>query len=76
MRNELKEQSEKVKELNRTKAEIEKLKREKGELKEAADAEAQKRLNETLLQERDKIKMPIPKTISQIRKPYKSALKK
>jgi len=56
MRNELKEQSEKVKELNRTKAEIEKLKREKGELKEAAEAEAQKRLNETLLQERDKIK--------------------
>lgn len=56
MRNELKEQSEKVKELNRTKAEIEKLKREKGELKEAAEAEAQKKLTETLLLERDKIK--------------------
>jgi hypothetical protein len=53
---ELNEKSEKVKELNRSKAEIEKLKREKGELKEAAEAEAQKRLNETLLTERDKIR--------------------
>ena len=53
---ELNEKSEQVKELNRSKAEIEKLKREKGELKEAAEAEAQKRLNETLLTERDKIR--------------------
>ncbi len=53
---ELNEKSEQVKELNRSKAEIEKLKREKGELKEAAEAEAQKRLNETLLMESDKIR--------------------
>tara|TARA_B110000046_G_scaffold57595_2_gene64339 strand:+ start:15958 stop:17247 length:1290 start_codon:yes stop_codon:yes gene_type:complete len=53
---ELNEKSEQVKELNRSKAEIEKLKREKGELKEAAEAEAQKRLNETLLTESDKIR--------------------
>jgi len=53
---ELNEKSEKVKELNRSKAEIEKLKREKGELKEAAEADAQKRLNETLLTEKDKIR--------------------
>lgn len=53
---ELNEKSEKVKELNRTKAEIEKLKREKGELKEAVEAEAQKKLNETLLSEKDKIR--------------------
>ncbi|HED37663.1 MAG TPA: DUF2130 domain-containing protein, partial [Ignavibacteria bacterium] len=53
---ELNEKSEKVKELNRTKAEMEKLKREKGELKEAIEAEAQKKLNETLLSEREKIK--------------------
>ena len=53
---ELNEKSEQVKELNRSKAEIEKLKREKGELKEAAEAEAQKRLTETLLAERDKIR--------------------
>lgn len=56
LQKELNEKSEKVKELNRTKAEIEKLKREKGELKEAAEAEAQKRLNETLLGEKEKIR--------------------
>lgn len=56
LQTELNEQSEKVKELNRTKAEIEKLKREKGELKEEAEAAAQKKLNETLLAEREKIK--------------------
>jgi hypothetical protein len=52
----LNEQSIKVRELNRTKAEVEKLKREKGELKEAAEAEAQKRLNETLIFEKEKIR--------------------
>lgn len=56
LQKELNEQSEKVKELNRSKAEIEKLKREKGELKEAAEAEAQKKLNETLLSEKEKIR--------------------
>lgn len=56
LQTELNEQSEKVKELNRTKAEIEKLKREKGELKEEAEATAQKKLNEILLAEREKIK--------------------
>ncbi|OFX43586.1 MAG: Caldesmon [Bacteroidetes bacterium GWA2_30_7] len=53
---ELDEKSEQIKELNRTKAEIEKLKREKSELKEAAEAEAQKKLNEILLIEKEKIK--------------------
>ena len=53
---ELNEKSEQVKELNRSKAEIEKLKREKGELKEAAEAEAQKRLNQILTTEKEKIK--------------------
>ncbi len=56
LQKELNEKSEKVKELNRSKAEIEKLKREKGELKEAAEAEAQKRLNETLISEKEKIR--------------------
>lgn len=56
LQKELNEQSEKVKELNRSKAEIEKLKREKGELKEAVEAEAQKRLNETLTTEKEKIR--------------------
>lgn len=56
LQKELNEQSEKVKELNRSKAEIEKLKREKGELKEAAEAEAQKRLNEMIASEKEKIR--------------------
>ena len=56
LQKELNEKSEQIKELNLTKAEIEKLKREKGELKEAAEAEAQKKLNETLLTDREKIK--------------------
>ncbi|MBT0608288.1 DUF2130 domain-containing protein [Aequorivita echinoideorum] len=53
---ELNEKSEQIKELNRTKAEIEKLKREKNELKEIAEAEAQKKLNELLISEKDKIR--------------------
>lgn len=56
LQNELNEKSEQIKELNRTKAEIEKLKREKGEIKEAVEAEAQKKLNEALFAEREKIK--------------------
>ncbi len=56
LQKELNEKSEQVKELNRSKAEIEKLKREKGELKGAAEAEAQKKLNEILISEKEKIK--------------------
>lgn len=56
LQQELNEKSEQVKELNRSKAEIEKLKREKGELKEEAEAAAQKKLNELLLAEKDKIR--------------------
>ena len=56
LQKELNEKSEQVKELNRSKAEIEKLKREKGELKEAVEAEAQKKLNETLTTEKEKIR--------------------
>ena len=56
LQKELNEKSEQVKELNRSKAEIEKLKREKSELKEAAEAEAQKKLNDLLIQEKDKIR--------------------
>ncbi|PQJ81869.1 DUF2130 domain-containing protein [Polaribacter glomeratus] len=56
LQKELNEKSEQVKELNRSKAEIEKLKREKSELKEAVEAEAQKKLNEILFTEKEKIK--------------------
>lgn len=56
LQKELNDKSEQVKELNRSKAEIERLKREKGELKEAAEAEAQKKLNDVLLLEKEKIR--------------------
>ena len=56
LQKELNEKSEQVKELNRSKAEIEKLKREKNELKEAAEAEAQKKLTEVLSTEKEKIR--------------------
>ncbi|MBM3169466.1 MAG: DUF2130 domain-containing protein [Bacteroidetes bacterium] len=53
---ELQEQSEKVRELNRTKAEFEKLKREKDELQEAVEAQAEQRLSAALEEERAKNK--------------------
>ena len=56
LQKELNEKSEQIKELNRTKAEIEKLKREKSEVKEIAEAESQKKLNEILIAEKEKIK--------------------
>lgn len=56
LQKELNEKSEQVKELNLTKAEIEKLKREKEEIKGIVEVEAQKRLNEQLLIEKDKIR--------------------
>lgn len=56
MQNELMEQSEKLKELNRGKAEIERLKREKDELKESVMAEAEKILNQKLIEEKEKIR--------------------
>lgn len=56
LQKELNEKSEQVKELNRSKAEIEKLKREKSELKESVEAESQKRLNEIITLEKEKIR--------------------
>ena len=56
LQKELNEKSEKVRELNRSKAEIEKLKREKSELKEAVEADSQRKLNEILTSEKDKIR--------------------
>ena len=53
---ELKEKSKQVKELNKTKAEIERLKREKDELRETVELEAQQRLNRQLAEEREKIR--------------------
>jgi hypothetical protein len=56
LQKELKEKSDQLKELNRTKAEIEILKREKDELKEAVEAEAQRKMNETLISEKERIR--------------------
>lgn len=56
MQKELHEQSEKLKELSRTRAEIERLKREKDELKESVLAEAERALNQKLNEEKEKIR--------------------
>jgi hypothetical protein len=56
MQKELLEQSEKLKELSRSKAEIERLKREKDELKESILAEAERALNQKLIEEKEKIR--------------------
>ncbi|MDO9253886.1 MAG: DUF2130 domain-containing protein [Bacteroidales bacterium] len=56
MQKELLEQSEKLKELSRSKAEIERLKREKDEMKESVMAEAERTLNQKLTEEKEKIR--------------------
>lgn len=56
MQKELLEQSEKLKELSRSKAEIERLKREKDEMKESVMAEAERALNQKLVEEKEKIR--------------------
>jgi hypothetical protein len=56
MQKELLEQSEKLKELSRSRAEIERLKREKDELKESVMAEAERALNQKLVEEKEKIR--------------------
>lgn len=53
---ELNEKSEQIKELNLAKADIERLKREKDELKEAVELDLQRRMNEQLQTERERIK--------------------
>ncbi|MGB5541191.1 MAG: DUF2130 domain-containing protein [Gammaproteobacteria bacterium] len=56
LESELATKSEQVKELNKSKAEIERLKREKDELRDAIELESQKKLNAQLVQEREKIR--------------------
>ncbi len=56
---ELSEKSEKIKELNKKEAEIAKLQREKSEMKEAIEAQAQKQLNEQIIQEKEKIRKQV-----------------
>jgi hypothetical protein len=56
LQQELKEKSLQLQELNKTKAEIEKLKREKDEIKTQVEAEAAKRLNAQITEEKEKIR--------------------
>jgi len=56
MQAELNDKTEQVKELNKSKAEIERLKREKDELRDAIELESQKKLNAQLVEEREKIR--------------------
>jgi hypothetical protein len=56
LQQELKDKSLQLQELNKTKAEIEKLKREKDEIKTQVEAEAAKRLNLQITEEKEKIK--------------------
>lgn len=56
LQTELNEQAEKLKELNLSKAEIEKLKREKDGLRETIEAESQKILTQKLQEEKEKIR--------------------
>lgn len=56
MEKELSEKSEKLRELNKMQGEISKLQREKLEMKEHIEAQAQQQLNETLVLEKEKIR--------------------
>lgn len=56
LQEELNEKSSQVKELNRFKADIERLKREKEELKESIEAEAQKTINQKISEEKERIR--------------------
>lgn len=66
LNDELNEKSKKLIELNKSKSEIERLKREKNELKETLEAEAQLKLNETILNEKIKIKKQAEESNSMI----------
>jgi hypothetical protein len=55
MRNELNEQSEKLREFSKAKADIERLIREKSELKDSIEAESEAKLNQRLREEKQKI---------------------
>ena len=54
LQEELNEKTGQVKELNRFKADIERLKREKEELKESIEAEAQRTINQKISEEKDR----------------------
>jgi len=57
LEHELQQKSEQVRELNKTKADVARLQREKTELKEQIEAESEKKFSDLLAQEREKIKI-------------------
>ncbi len=59
MQAELAQKSEQLKDLNKTKAQLEKLKREKDELRESIEAESQLKLNEELKKEKARIEKTV-----------------
>jgi hypothetical protein len=64
MRNELNEQSEKLREFSKAKADIERLQREKGELRETIEAESEAKLNQRLRDERLKIEQTLKASLT------------
>ena len=56
LHDELKSKSEQLKDLNKTKAQIQRLEREKDEMRDKLEAEAEKKLTQKLKEEREKIK--------------------
>lgn len=65
LQKEITEKSEQVKELNRTKVEIEQLKREKDEMMEKAEAKLQKHMNESIKIEREKTEKRLKEQFSE-----------
>lgn len=63
MRNELNEQSEKLRDFNKVKAEIERLTREKNGLRETIEAESESKLSQRLRDERQKIEQSLKATM-------------
>jgi hypothetical protein len=68
LQKELNEKSEQVKDLHASKAEIERLRREKEELKSAAEAEAQAKLNAQLAEEKTRLNRQLAEEADRIRK--------
>ena len=74
LQDELNEKSTKLKEFNKAKAEIEKLKREKDELRESIEADAQRKINEMISREKEKIQKNVQEKAELTIKEYQKKL--
>ncbi len=74
LQDELNEKSTKLKEFNKAKAEIEKLKREKDELRESIEADAQRKINEIISREKEKIQKNVQEKAELTIKEYQKKL--